>query len=125
MLTPRSSDAKNLWPHPGLAILFRISYSPTSPLYTLLLLKIALKMAARGASRALRNSVKQLTAAPVVQRRTFIAAVGAARAGIAAAPKVAVSTPFQQIRGVKTIDFAGTKETVFGIPYEKKLSRPR
>ncbi|XTI91521.1 putative ketol-acid reductoisomerase protein [Cenococcum geophilum] len=56
---------------------------------------------------------RQLTAAPVVQRRTFVAAVGAARAGIAAAPKAAVSTPFQQTRGVKTIDFAGTKETVF------------
>ena len=81
-------------------------------------------MAARGANRALRNSIKQLTAAPVVQRRTFVAAVGAARAGIAAAPKAAVSTPFQQTRGVKTIDFAGTKETVFGMPYEKKLSRP-
>lgn len=33
---------------------------------------------------------------------------------MAAAPKAAVTTPFQQVRGVKTIDFAGTKETVYG-----------
>jgi len=70
-------------------------------------------MASKHTSRALRSSVKQLTA-PIVQRRTFIAASNAVRAGAAAAPKAAATTPFQQTRGIKTIDFAGTKETVFG-----------
>jgi ketol-acid reductoisomerase len=51
-------------------------------------------------------------AKPVAQRRSFIAAATALRAG---APKAAaVSTSFQQTRGVKTIDFAGTKEQVYG-----------
>jgi ketol-acid reductoisomerase len=85
-------------------------------------------MASRPAARALRQSVRQL-ASPAVQRRTFVSAVGAARAGIAAAPKAAVTSQFQQTRGVKTIDFAGTKETVYereDWPREKLLvSRPR
>jgi ketol-acid reductoisomerase len=51
-----------------------------------------------------------LVAAPA-QKRTFVSAV---RAGVTAAPKAAVTSQFQQKRGVKTIDFAGTKETVYG-----------
>lgn len=69
-------------------------------------------MASRGATRALRSSLKQL-ATPIAQRRAFAAAVNAARTGANAAPR-AVSVPFQQRRGVKTIDFAGTRETVYG-----------
>jgi ketol-acid reductoisomerase len=68
-------------------------------------------MASRSASRALRSSIKQL-ATPVVQRRTFVAASNAVKR---AAPKVAVTVPFQQRRGVKTIDFAGVKEDVYGM----------
>jgi ketol-acid reductoisomerase len=52
--------------------------------------------------------------APAVQRRTFVSAINTARAGVAAGPKAAVTVPFQQTRGLKTIDFAGTKEQVFG-----------
>ena len=70
-------------------------------------------MAARPASRALRQSVRQL-AAPAVQRRTFVSALNAARAGVAVAPKAAVTSQFQQVRGLKTVDFAGTKEQVYG-----------
>ncbi|KAF2436543.1 ketol-acid reductoisomerase [Tothia fuscella] len=66
-------------------------------------------MASRNAGRALRSSIAQLVK-PAVQRRSFVAAANAARAG---APKAAVSTSFQQTRGVKTIDFAGTKEDVY------------
>ena len=66
-------------------------------------------MASRPAARTLRQAVRQL-AAPAVQRRTFVSALSAART---AAPKAAVSSQFQQVRGVKTIDFAGTKETVY------------
>jgi len=72
-----------------------------------------LTMASKHTSRALRSSVKQL-AAPIVQRRTFIATSNAVRAGAAAASRATATIPFQQTRGIKTIDFAGTKETVFG-----------
>ncbi|EAT86406.2 hypothetical protein SNOG_06575 [Parastagonospora nodorum SN15] len=67
-------------------------------------------MASRPVSRALRQTARQLAAAPA-QKRTFVSAV---RAGVTAAPKAAVTSQFQQTRGVKTIDFAGTKETVYG-----------
>lgn len=73
---------------------------------------LILKMASRPAARLLRQSARQL-AVPAVQRRTFVSALNVARAGVAAAPK-AVSAPMQQVRGIKTIDFAGTKETVYG-----------
>ncbi|PSK42587.1 ketol-acid reductoisomerase [Elsinoe australis] len=68
-------------------------------------------MSARTASKALRSSVKQLTR-PAVQQRTFTAAaLGATRTNaVRQAPKVVSA---QQTRGVKTIDFAGTKEKVF------------
>lgn len=66
-------------------------------------------MASRPAARASRQIARQL-AAPTVQRRTFVSALNAASR---AAPKAAVSTSFQQVRGVKTVDFAGTKETVY------------
>ncbi|PSN73408.1 ketol-acid reductoisomerase [Corynespora cassiicola Philippines] len=69
-------------------------------------------MASRPAARALRQSARQL-AAPAVQKRTFVSALNAARSGVAAAPKAAVASSFQQVRGIKTIDFAGTKETVY------------
>lgn len=67
-------------------------------------------MASRQAPRALRNAARQLAAAPA-QKRTFVSAINAASR---AAPKAAVSSQFQQTRGIKTIDFAGTKETVYG-----------
>jgi hypothetical protein len=67
-------------------------------------------MASRPVSRALRQTARQLVAAPA-QKRTFVSAL---RAGVTAAPKAAVTSHFQQTRGVKTIDFAGTKETVYG-----------
>jgi ketol-acid reductoisomerase len=68
-------------------------------------------MASRQASRALRQTARQLAAAPA-QKRTFVSAINAASR--TAAPKAAVSAQFQQTRGIKTVDFAGTKETVFG-----------
>lgn len=66
-------------------------------------------MASRTLSRAIRSPlVKQLNAPA---RRTFVSAINAsarptARAAVASA---------QQVRGVKTIDFAGVKEDVYGI----------
>ncbi len=67
-------------------------------------------MASRPIARALRQTARQLAVAPA-QKRTFVSAV---QAGARAVPKAAVTSQFQQRRGVKTIDFAGTKETVYG-----------
>jgi len=66
-------------------------------------------MASRQMSRALRSPLTKQLSAPA--RRTFVSAINAASRRPAAKAAVAVS---QQMRGVKTIDFAGTKEKVFG-----------
>lgn len=80
-------------------------------------------MASRPASRALRQTARQVaSSAPAVQRRTFVSALNAARSGVAAGPKAAVSSQFQQKRGVKTIDFAGTKETVYGLLFPSHVA---
>lgn len=76
-------------------------------------------MASRNATRALQSSLKRL-ASPTAQRRTFVAALNAPRAGAIVRPRAAVSLPLQQTRGVKTIDFAGTKETVYGAYFFKR-----
>jgi ketol-acid reductoisomerase len=79
-------------------------------------------MASRTASKALRSSAsRQLTAqAPASARRSFVTAVNGSgrRATALAASRLggygAVAAPIQQARGVKTIDFAGVKEKVYG-----------
>lgn len=68
------------------------------------------KMASKHASRALRNSLRQL-ASPRVQQRTFTAAVNGSRPAL---QKAATSAFVQQTRGMKTVDFAGDKEVVYG-----------
>ena len=74
-------------------------------------------MASRSFTKALRSPLARQVAAPAVQRRTFVAAAGAVRASFAQARPAAVAGPAQQqTRGVKTIDFAGTKEDVYGKP---------
>jgi ketol-acid reductoisomerase len=81
-------------------------------------------MASRNLSKALRGPARQLASAPRVQQRTFVAAArSAVRAGAVARP-VAAGPVQQQIRGVKTIDFAGHKEDVYeraDWPQEKLL----
>lgn len=74
-------------------------------------------MASKSFQKALRSQVVRQLASPAVQRRTFVAAAGAARATAVKATRPAVSR--QQVRGVKTIDFAGVKEDVYG-----KLNSP-
>ncbi|KLP06474.1 Uncharacterized protein Y057_3517 [Fusarium fujikuroi] len=67
-------------------------------------------MASRNFTKALRGPARQLASAPRVQQRTFVAA--------------ARSAARQQVRGVKTIDFAGHKEDVYeraDWPQEKLL----
>ena len=71
-------------------------------------------MASRTATRALRSSLRQAAKAPAVQQRTFVSAVNAAsRPALAQAPKAAQQ--FVQQRGIKTVDFAGHKEDVYGM----------
>jgi len=82
--------------------------SPPSPLYN------HITMASRTATRALRSSLRQAAKAPAVQQRTFVSAINAAsRPALAQAPKAA--NAFVQQRGVKTVDFAGHKEDVYGM----------
>lgn len=69
-------------------------------------------MASRSFSRALRSPLARQLASPAVQTRSFVAAAGAIRATVAAARSAAPAK--QQVRGVKTIDFAGSKEDVYG-----------
>lgn len=69
-------------------------------------------MASRGFSKSLR-AARQL-AAPRIQQRTYmVAARNLLRAATVARPAVGVAQ--QQVRGVKTIDFAGHKEDVYGM----------
>ena len=70
-------------------------------------------MASRSFSKALRAPLGRQLASPAVQRRTFVAAAGAVRASAVASTSAARPAQ-QQVRGVKTIDFAGSKEQVWG-----------
>ncbi|KAK8044291.1 ketol-acid reductoisomerase [Apiospora rasikravindrae] len=71
-------------------------------------------MASRSFTKALRSPLARQLASPAVQRRTFVAAAGAVRASAVKAARPALAgAAQQQTRGVKTIDFAGTKEEVY------------
>lgn len=65
-------------------------------------------MASRTFSRALRSPLVKQLSAPA--RRTFVSALNASARPTATRAVAAA----QQVRGVKTIDFAGTKEQVYG-----------
>lgn len=70
-------------------------------------------MASRSFARAIHAGSKRNFLAPIAQRCPLVAARHGglvSAAGKASGPGVA-----QQIRGVKTIDFAGHKEQVFGM----------
>jgi hypothetical protein len=68
-------------------------------------------MATRTLSRALRSPLAKQLSAPA--RRTFVSAINASARPTA---RIVVASA-QQVRGVKTIDFAGTKEDVYGMLY--------
>lgn len=77
-------------------------------------------MASRTLVKAVRSPLaKQL--APAVQRRTFAAIAAAARPTVAKA--VAAAPGRQQTRGVKTVDFAGVKEDVYGMSCNDQIHR--
>jgi len=69
-------------------------------------------MASGTFTRVLRSSASRQFVVPV-QKRTIVTAFSAVRATVAIAPRFA-GVPVQQKRGVKTIDFAGVKEEVYG-----------
>ncbi len=70
-------------------------------------------MASRGFSKALRSPLARQVVAPA-QRRTFVAAASLIRAKAAVSAVVPAKLGQQQVRGVKTIDFAGSPEKVWG-----------
>lgn len=72
-------------------------------------------MASRTFSKTLRaNVARQLVAPAFQQRAAYSVARTAVRATAVAAARPAAGLAAQQIRGVKTIDFAGSKEDVYG-----------
>lgn len=70
-------------------------------------------MASRSFSKTLRAPLARQLASPRVQQRSYIAGRNLVRATAAAVARPAVAQ--QQVRGVKTIDFAGHKEDVYGM----------
>lgn len=70
-------------------------------------------MASRRAPQALRSSLSQLSKATIAPGARFTPALLARAAPTAS--RAAVAASLQQTRGLKTIDFAGTKETVYGL----------
>ena len=79
-------------------------------------------MASKTLARTLRTASKQKITAPSVQKRTIVSAL-ATRPVLAATQRPAFAAPAQQqTRGIKTIDFAGTKETVYGMYTQKAIS---
>lgn len=70
-------------------------------------------MASKSFARTALRATKQKVAAPAVPKRSFVSAP-VTRPALARTTRAIVAPVQQQTRGVKTIDFAGTKEQVFG-----------
>lgn len=71
-------------------------------------------MASRSFSKALRSPMARQLTAPATQQRTFVAARSLVRATGQVSKAFAAPVQHQQVRGVKTVDFAGHKEDVYG-----------
>ena len=69
------------------------------------------KMASKSFARTALRATRQKAATPAVPKRSFVSAP-ATRPVVQASTKAIVAPT--QSRGLKTIDFAGTKEDVFG-----------
>lgn len=115
-VTPGFSPSSSTSPQPDL---IKLSHkNPPRPIsppsHTHTHITPLLTMASRTLSKSIRSQLARQVAAPRVQQRTFAAAArGLVRAGAVSASKPALA-PKQQVRGVKTIDFAGSKEDVYG-----------
>lgn len=71
-------------------------------------------MASRSFSRAIRSPLMRQFANTTALRRNFLSSVGNVRVGAISLRNQAIGCPLQISRGLKTIDFAGHKETVYG-----------
>jgi ketol-acid reductoisomerase len=71
-------------------------------------------MASRSLNRAFRVPLARQSSAPVAQRRMLFSAAEVTRTAPRNVIKVSTSSVRQHARGFKTIDFAGTKEKVYG-----------
>ena len=78
-------------------------------------------MASKTFARTLRTASKQKATVPAISRRTFVSAV-ATRPLVAASRSSLAAPSQQQTRGVKTVDFAGVKETVYGTSSDLQLT---
>lgn len=83
-------------------------------IYSPSILTASPKMATRSFSRALRAPLTRQLVSPTVQRRTLVALAGSSQINNTSASKRPVTISLQQSRGVKSIDFAGHQETVYG-----------
>jgi len=73
-------------------------------------------MASRSTTNALRTSIKQLTRSAVQQQqRSFLTSTFQASRNNALRQASKTIFSAQQTRGVKTVDFAGVEEQVFGM----------
>lgn len=71
-------------------------------------------MASRSFSGTLRKSLARPFSSPLARRRTLVFAGGYARADTIGPVKPLGGSSLIFSRGMKTIDFAGHKETVYG-----------
>jgi len=71
------------------------------------------KMASKSFARTALRASKQKVAAPAVPKRSFVSAP-ASRPVVSRSTRAVAAPIQQQTRGVKTIDFAGHQEQVFG-----------
>lgn len=69
-------------------------------------------MSSRTATRAAMRALK--ASRPAVQQRTFLSAAFNATRQTASKQMPKATFAAQQVRGIKTVDFAGHKEQVFG-----------
>ena len=74
-----------------------------------------MKAVSRALPKALRPVARQVagTALKPAQRTFVTSVLGSKRAALSAVPQCA---PLVHFRGIKTMDFAGSKETVYGMP---------
>lgn len=78
-------------------------------------------MASKNLARTLRTATKQKATVPAISRRSFVSAV-ATRPLVAASRSSFVAPSQQQTRGLKTVDFAGVKEEVYGMLSKSQLT---
>ncbi len=71
-------------------------------------------MASRSFNRAFRSPLTRHLATTSAPRRTLLSSLGHIRTGVIAPSNSVIGCSLQISRGLKTIDFAGHKETVYG-----------